>query len=657
MSQKILSRSCVALQFTVQAEERRQHDISHTMPDSMTEVASCSWLKSHPDFKGANATPALSPIQILLFWEDPTALSKAIRSIRNVAEKSGCRILLEGESYSTKNGYTFSSTSQTTTLNDIEGCNPGSEDCGTTSKYVARKIQEIPQEINVTTCLRNSLSDTTRELSSTGPDKETNGYSPPCISSASSDSSPSSGSTADTKSLVSSESYSTLLSENDSIDSSSILSSSSDGSDPSVDVPEYSLEIGKLMKKKFQSRDKTLRRISQSKGPLYATLLKEKEMVVRAKASKAPELKHTKRIKKGVIIFSSSHEDSTHFSDCNGPIMETEAEKTALQNDIIGQRIPSTSNIYMFPSFLHFVLKINGLFYDLNLIGRDESKGCEDATLQERGSTKPQKLFRAWYHFFLFELYHAVPGYVTMVVYIIAHSSVYEVFYHVYLEYISNHFSYLSILLLGLFLSRISGSVWNWLDNDLYKSVKFEMHNRLRLQEADARILQWFRKKPRVKLLIDIVSSYMCFISIAYFLHSLFLPMFVDMRKNIIEGLPSKNYEMPTPIKNALLGRSPVELSLAVHIGMDETALYCFDEDSNLDENGQYCYNSQGLLTALMEEDESYLSSLVSTTSYYNLLGDSSSTLVSRLGSLSFFVANAVISTYVLFKRGHHFWE
>ena len=81
----------------------------HPMPVSMTEVASSSWLNSHPDFKDANATPALSPIQIFLFWEDPAALSKAIWSIRNVAEKSGCRVLLEGESDNKKIGYNITS--------------------------------------------------------------------------------------------------------------------------------------------------------------------------------------------------------------------------------------------------------------------------------------------------------------------------------------------------------------------------------------------------------------------------------------------------------------------------------------------------------------------------------------------------------------------
>ena len=626
------------------------------MPVSMTEVASSSWLNSHPDFKDANATPALSPIQIFLFWEDPAALSKAIWSIRNVAEKSGCRVLLEGESDNKKNGNTLSKTSQTTALNDIEGCNPCSEDCETTSKYGAGKNQEIPQEINVTTCLTNTLRGAATELSSTGSDKETNSYSPPCISSTLSKISLSSGSSTDTKSLISSESHSTLLSENDSIDSTSIISCSSNGSDSSVGIPEYSPETGKLMKKKFEPRDKTLRRIAQTKGPFYATLLEEKEMLVRAKVAKELEPKHIKISKEGVTVCSSSLQDGTHFGECNGPIQESEAGKTALPNDIIGQHIPFASNIYLFPNFLHFMLRTNELFYNQNLKGRDKTKDCKDTTLQETGSTMHHKFFRAWCHFFLFEFYHAVPGYVTMVVYIIAHCSVYEILYHVYLEYISNYLSYLSILLLGLFLSRISGSLWNWLDMDLYKSVKFEMHNRLRLQEADARILRWFRKNPRVKLLIDIVSSYMCFISVAYFLHSHFLPAFVDIRKNIIEGLPSRNYDMPTPIKNALLGRSPVELSLAAHIGMDDTALYCFDEDSNLNENGQYCYNSQGLLNALMAEDESYLGSLVSTSSYYNLLGDSSSALVSRLGSLSFFVVNAVISTYVLSKRGHHFW-
>ena len=124
-----------------------------------------------------------------------------------------------------------------------------------------------------------------------------------------------------------------------------------------------------------------------------------------------------------------------------------------------------------------------------------------------------------------FEAFHTIPGVLSVVCYILACSSVYSIIDHGcrnLSKEISNYFGtntfYAGVLCISLWLLRITGVLWYWTEGHSYDSVKFEIHNRLRLGYWDARLMSWLLKKHvRYMYAISLGAFYGAYVAICYF--------------------------------------------------------------------------------------------------------------------------------------------
>ena len=89
----------------------------------------------------------------------------------------------------------------------------------------------------------------------------------------------------------------------------------------------------------------------------------------------------------------------------------------------------------------------------------------------------------------------------------------------------------------GLFLLRISGVLYWWLNTEDFHVVKFEYHNRLRQGQWDARILAWVRRNYIAQWMLYFIGYIICFKVIDDRFEKSFV--LFDQRETILENLPS----------------------------------------------------------------------------------------------------------------------
>ena len=434
----------------------------------------------------------------------------------------------------------------------------------------------------------------------------------------------SSSSSASSSSSSTSRSMSTVVSEASASSSSgSVLSSDDDDDDDdgddsnsqfnASDNDEDLTDLEDLMKRKFAGRDKLLKTIARkNKGNrAYVDFLRQNEADVRAEAMKILE------------------------------------EKKQVQNLRREQRRRKHSNS-----------DNNSASIEGCAAGEDSTKYAKLPSPSPPTTTKAMmaRLIR-------FEFYHTAGACVSLVLYCFAHISVYELVSNIFLECTrhtqqSQPMLYSAVFVFALILFRLSGGIFGWVEEDLYASMKFDVHNRLRLADFDVLILRWFRRHPMIKYAIDISSLYLCFMSVSFFLHYWILPTLIDARGDILSSLPSMQFDFcKTRLQEMLDGGlssscSSIDLSGFV----DEKA--CFDDSNAVSESGPHCYDATELGNALTDEDWDFFAREVSVSSMYSFAGDSQTALTRPAGVIFFYAAGAAFSITFLAKfYKFRFWE
>jgi len=414
---------------------------------------------------------------------------------------------------------------------------------------------------------------------------------------------------------------STVVSEASASSSSgSVLSSDDDddGDDSNSqfnasDNDEDLTDLEDLMKRKFAGRDKLLKTIARkNKGNrAYVDFLRQNEADVRAEAMKILE------------------------------------EKKQVRNLRREQRRRENSNS-----------DNNSASIEGCAAGDDSTKCAKSPSPSPPTTTKAMmaRLIR-------FEFYHTAGACVSLVLYCFAHISVYELVSNIFLECTrhtqqSQPMLYSAVFVFALILFRLSGGIFGWVEEDLYASMKFDVHNRLRLADFDVLILRWFRRHPMIKYAIDISSLYLCFMSVSFFLHYWILPTLIDARDDILSSLPSMQFDFcKTRLQEMLDGGlssscSSIDLSGFV----DEKA--CFDDSNAVSESGSHCYDATELGNALTDEDWDFFAREVSVSSMYSFAGDSQTALTRPAGVIFFHAAGAAFSITFLAKfYKFRFWE
>ena len=172
-------------------------------------------------------------------------------------------------------------------------------------------------------------------------------------------------------------------------------------------------------------------------------------------------------------------------------------------------------------------------------------------------------------------------------------------------------------LFISLAMLRLSGGIFGWLDSKTY--VEAQSALQCRHGTLDARLIKWFRRRPNLKAVVNMLAFYICWAAVAFF-QARGLKIF-DKRDAVIQSLPSYHRDdVITSVKDKL-----------VHgLSYGEEAL---DFEA---------------------QDYAHLLKEVSTSSCWQLLGDETAALVSTTATFFFFGTAAIVSIALLrFKLGH----
>ena len=253
---------------------------------------------------------------------------------------------------------------------------------------------------------------------------------------------------------------------------------------------------------------------------------------------------------------------------------------------------------------------------------------------------------------FLFERYHTFPGIAALIAYVVAHCSCYEFFYQIHLltllSFQNRPLVHGLTFLAGVALTRMSGSIWNWLNSDRYEGAKFSMHNKLRLGHLDARLLRWIRKRKHFRLLMDIAGVYLCFISVAYALNELLLPTICDSKMRVLEDLPSRLNGVDSWLSEALGGSKKHSEDLFANNSPFEKHDQCMADSK---------YHYHEVKAAYEAADAEYLYQNISLISYFSLFGWENAPIVTSQCQIIFTLFNSIFAMAYLFSVGVGFWD
>lgn len=118
-----------------------------------------------------------------------------------------------------------------------------------------------------------------------------------------------------------------------------------------------------------------------------------------------------------------------------------------------------------------------------------------------------------------FDLRNTLPGAAHLIFYCVAHLSCFQVvesFSYAMTKNFENQVMVeVSIILGCILLLRVTGGMWDYLVYESYLVVKFDMHNRLRLGERDARVALWFRHHFNIREFLNLAAFYAAMESIS----------------------------------------------------------------------------------------------------------------------------------------------
>lgn len=192
---------------------------------------------------------------------------------------------------------------------------------------------------------------------------------------------------------------------------------------------------------------------------------------------------------------------------------------------------------------------------------------------------KPRGLCDEARRHILFEVFYSLPAAMTMLAFCCTHVAIYE-FVQIAVadclelnEYYNQTLVYICVFAVAVLLARISGSLYEFTSDDAYSNIKFDMSNKLKLGDLDARTLRQIKKYPTAKLLLDVTALYLTYISANHFMTETLLKTFFDNKEDVLEDLPSMKYPgISTHISNMLLHGEEMFEDPSVVLGEETSA-------------------------------------------------------------------------------------
>ena len=154
--------------------------------------------------------------------------------------------------------------------------------------------------------------------------------------------------------------------------------------------------------------------------------------------------------------------------------------------------------------------------YDVDNDNNNDLKQCEEEEEEEvpppinnnigtklntQNQEQQQQPWLWWWT--LFEIHHTVPSSFKLVIICLCHLAFHGVldattrivYHNIFLDYMDKQLFSCFLIAIGLILLRANGYLWLFLNDDSYRIVKFDMHNRLRLGCTDAKVLKFFKRE------------------------------------------------------------------------------------------------------------------------------------------------------------------
>ena len=192
---------------------------------------------------------------------------------------------------------------------------------------------------------------------------------------------------------------------------------------------------------------------------------------------------------------------------------------------------------------------------------------------------KPRGLCHETRRHILFEVFYSLPAAMTMLAFCCTHVAIYE-FVQIAVadclelnEYYNQTLVYICVFAVAVLLARISGSLYEFTSDEAYSNIKFDMSNKLKLGDLDARTLRRIKNYPTAKLLLDVTALYLTYISANHFMTETLLKTFFDNKEDVLEDLPSMKYPgISTHISNILLHGEEMFEDPSVVLGEETSA-------------------------------------------------------------------------------------
>lgn len=249
---------------------------------------------------------------------------------------------------------------------------------------------------------------------------------------------------------------------------------------------------------------------------------------------------------------------------------------------------------------------------------------------------KPRRLLQEARRHILFEVFYSLPAAMTMLAFCCTHVAIYE-FVQIAVadclelnEYYNQTLVYICVFAVAVLLARISGSLYEFTSDEAYSNIKFDMSNKLKLGDLDARTLRRIKNYLTAKLLLDVTALYLTYISANHFMTETLLKTFFDNKEDVLEDLPSMKYPgISTHISNMLLHGEDIFEDPSVVLGEEtsaESSTACAVLGGDLcDERVfQACNALDEFRANLTVADGEYLYDEVSFNTYYKIIGDTS---------------------------------
>jgi len=301
---------------------------------------------------------------------------------------------------------------------------------------------------------------------------------------------------------------------------------------------------------------------------------------------------------------------------------------------------------------------------------------------------------------FLFELQHSPRPIAILCLYLVCHSSFYELFSNALWVIIGDfprqRLTFLSLTLISLLTLRITGGLFDYLGWEEYQQSSSALKERARLVKTkgtgtlnisdkinlqivkmDKSTKKYFKRHKYKKQFLNVICYYMCSMSVAHF-HDQILPPMADMTQEIVDGLPSgrhgskggvslighrlslnPNYPFSTAILPVMsLGNASVNDSLQVNFIAQE-----------LNNNGAHESNTCAQIPVVTDpniyqyddgeylSDQTYLISKMSKLSYWNYMKDESHRFL-RTRHVLLYHASFFTFAYFTLSKGlnYSFW-